>query len=71
VTTAQYLSGAITIAVLTVVLEHVRGYPGFTGAFVLLAAAAGAGSLLGLRNHGWGRRAAVRLRGSPGRRPPG
>jgi MFS family permease len=49
-TTAQYLSGAITIAVLTVVLEHVRGYPGFTGAFVLLAVAAGAGSLLGVRH---------------------
>lgn len=47
-TTAQYLSGALTLAVLTLILGPSRSYPGFTTAFVLLAAAAGAGALLGL-----------------------
>jgi hypothetical protein len=46
-TTAQYLSGALTLAVLTLMLGPSRSYPGFTSAFVLLAAAAGAGALLG------------------------
>jgi MFS family permease len=47
-TTAQYLSGAITLAVLTLLLGPSRGYPAFTDAFVLLAVAAGAGALLGI-----------------------
>jgi MFS family permease len=47
-TTAQYLSGAFTLAVLTLMLGQMQGYPGFTSAFVLLAAAAGAGALLGI-----------------------
>lgn len=46
-TTAQYLSGALTLTVLTLLLGPSRSYPGFTRAFVLLAAAAGAGALLG------------------------
>jgi MFS family permease len=47
-TTAQYLSGALTLTVLTLLLGPSRSYPGFTRAFVLLAAAAGAGALLGI-----------------------
>ncbi len=47
-TTAQYLSGALTLAVLTLMLGPSRSYPGFTSAFVLLAVAAGAGALLGI-----------------------
>jgi EmrB/QacA subfamily drug resistance transporter len=54
-TTAQYLSGAITIAILTLVFEHARSYPGFTVAFIFLAAAAGAGSLLGIGHLHWAR----------------
>jgi MFS family permease len=46
-TTAQYLSGTLTLAMLTLMLGPSRSYPGFTSAFVLLAAAAGAGALLG------------------------
>jgi MFS family permease len=57
-TTSQYLSGALTIAVLTLMLSPSRGYPGFTSAFALLAAAAGAGALLGIGQ-------------KPGRRAPG
>jgi hypothetical protein len=38
VTTAQYLSGALALAVLTLILGPSRSYPGFTAAFVLLAA---------------------------------
>lgn len=45
-TTAQYLAGAVTLAVLTLVLARSRGYAGFTAAFLLIAAAAGAGTLL-------------------------
>lgn len=48
-TTAQYLSGALALAVLTLMLGPSRSYPGFTSAFVLLATAAGAGALLGIR----------------------
>jgi MFS family permease len=47
-TTAQYLSGALALAVLTLILGPSRSYPGFTAAFVLLAAAAGAGVLFGI-----------------------
>lgn len=47
-TTAQYLSGALTLAGLTLILGPSRSYPGFTTAFVLLAAAAGAGVLFGI-----------------------
>jgi hypothetical protein len=45
-TTAQYLAGAVTLAVLTLVLAQSRGYAGFTAAFLIIAAAAGAGALL-------------------------
>jgi MFS family permease len=45
-TTAQYLAGAVTLAVLTLVLAHARGYAGYTAAFLLIAAAAAAGALL-------------------------
>ncbi len=45
-TTAQYLAGAVTLAVLTLVLGQSRGYAGFTAAFLIIAAAAGAGPLL-------------------------
>jgi MFS family permease len=48
-TTAQYLSGALTLAVLTLILGPSRSYSGFTSAFVLLATAAGAGALVGIR----------------------
>lgn len=47
-TTAEYLSGALTVTVLTLLLGPSPSYPGFTRAFVLLAAAAGAGALLGI-----------------------
>ncbi|MBV9380142.1 MAG: MFS transporter [Streptosporangiaceae bacterium] len=47
-TTAQYLSGALTLAVLTLMLAPSRSYPGFTSALILLAAAAGAGALLAI-----------------------
>ena len=45
-TTAQYLAGAVTLAVLTLVLAQARGYAGFTAAFLVIAAAAAAGALL-------------------------
>jgi 2-methylisocitrate lyase-like PEP mutase family enzyme len=45
-TTAQYLAGAVTLAVLTLVLARSRGYAGFTAAFLIIAAAAAAGALL-------------------------
>lgn len=54
-TTSQYLSGAVTIAVLTLVLGQSRGYAAFTSTFVILAAAAGAGALLGIRRRPAGR----------------
>jgi hypothetical protein len=40
------LAGALTLAVLTLVLAQSRGYAGFTAAFLIIAAAAGAGALL-------------------------
>ncbi len=45
-TSAQYLAGAVTLAVLTLVLGRSPGYRGFTAAFAVIAAAAGAGALL-------------------------
>ncbi|TVZ06723.1 MFS transporter [Trebonia kvetii] len=45
-TTAQYLAGGVTLAVLTLVLAQSRGYAGFTAAFLVIAAAAAAGALL-------------------------
>jgi MFS family permease len=45
-TTAQYLAGAVTLAVLTLVLAQSRGSAGFTAAFLIIATAAGAGTLL-------------------------
>jgi MFS family permease len=45
-TTSQYLSGAVTLAVLTVALGPVPGYGGFRLAFLLTAAAAAAGFVL-------------------------
>jgi MFS family permease len=48
-TTAQYLSGALTLALLTLILGPARSYPGFTSAFVLLAMAAGAGALVAIK----------------------
>jgi MFS family permease len=45
-TTAQYLAGAVTLAVLTLVLARLHGYAGFTAAFLITAVAAGAGALL-------------------------
>jgi hypothetical protein len=63
-TTAQYLSGALTLAVLTLMLGPSRSYPGFTSAFVLLAVAAGAGALLGIgRKPGRKSIVSVRTRG--------
>src|SRR5258705_2684390 len=47
-TTAQYLSGAVTIAVLTLVLGPAPGRAGFRVAFGLIAAAAVAGLALAL-----------------------
>jgi hypothetical protein len=38
--------GAVTLAVLTLVLAQSRGYPGFTAAFLIIAAAAAAGAVL-------------------------
>jgi MFS family permease len=45
-TTAQYLAGAVTLAVLTLVLGRVGGYAGFAVAFGVTAAAAAAGALI-------------------------
>ena len=45
-TTAQYLAGGVTLAVLTLVLAQSPGYAGFTAAFLVIAAAAAAGALL-------------------------
>ena len=50
-TTAQYLAGAVTLAVLTVVLAESGGYAGFTAAFAITAAAAGAGTVLAALRH--------------------
>jgi MFS family permease len=46
-TTAQYLAGAVTLAILTLVLAQARGYAGFTAAFLVIAAAAAAGAARG------------------------
>jgi len=48
-TTSQYLAGALTIAVLTLVLTDSPGQTQFRVAFLLTAAAAAAGALLALR----------------------
>jgi predicted MFS family arabinose efflux permease len=45
-TTSQYLSGAVTLAVLTLVLGPAPGQPDFRAAFLLTTAAAGAGVVL-------------------------
>lgn len=45
-TTSQYLSGAVTLAVLTLVLGPTPGQPDFRAAFLLTTAAAGAGVVL-------------------------
>jgi hypothetical protein len=45
-TTAQYLAGAVTLAVLTLVLERVPGYAGFGAAFAVTAVAAVAGGVV-------------------------
>ncbi len=45
-TTAQYLAGAVTLAVLTLVLERVPGWAGFGAAFAVTAGAAIAGGLV-------------------------
>jgi MFS family permease len=45
-TTAQYLSGALTLAVLTLILGRSPGSPGYAAAFLAITAAAGAGALL-------------------------
>lgn len=45
-TTSQYLSGAVTLAVLTLVLGPTPDQPDFRAAFLLTAAAAGAGAVL-------------------------
>lgn len=67
-TTAQYLSGAVTLAVLTLVLGQWPGRSGFTAAFAALAAAAAAGSVLGLHRPAAGRRAST-ARCGPGECP--
>jgi MFS family permease len=45
-TTAQYLAGAVTLAVLTLVLGRVAGYAGFGVAFAVTAAAAAGGGVV-------------------------
>ena len=45
-TTAQYLAGAVTLALLTLVLGRVPGYAGFGVAFAHTAAAAAAGGVV-------------------------
>ncbi|WP_344857758.1 MFS transporter [Planomonospora alba] len=45
-TTSQYLSGALTVAVLTLVLDTAPGHAQFRAAFLVTAAAAAAGALL-------------------------
>ena len=45
-TTSQYLSGAVTLAVLTLVLGPTPDQPDFRAAFLLTTAAAGAGAVL-------------------------
>jgi MFS family permease len=45
-TTSQYLSGAVTLAVLTLVLGPTPGQPDFRAAFLLTTAAAAAGAVL-------------------------
>ncbi len=56
-TTAQYLAGAVTLAVLTLVLGRVPGYAGFGAAFAVTAAAAAAGGVVAAaaRDRGAGR----------------
>jgi len=54
-TTAQYLSGALTLAVLTLLLGSGHSDAGFAIAFLFLATAAGAGALLGIMSRGLGR----------------
>jgi hypothetical protein len=58
-TTAQYLAGAVTLAVLTLVLARVPGYAGFGAAFAVTAAAAAAGGVVAAaardRDRGTGR----------------
>ncbi|WP_460521856.1 MFS transporter [Flindersiella endophytica] len=44
-TTAQYVSGALTVAVLTIVLGERPGYPSFHAAFLVTTLAASAGAL--------------------------
>ncbi|MCL2582382.1 MAG: MFS transporter [Streptosporangiales bacterium] len=48
-TTAQYLAGAVTLALVTLLIGQPRNVPGFTDAFVLLAASAAGGGALGIR----------------------
>jgi MFS family permease len=67
-TTAQYVAGAVTLAVLTLILARYRGYAGFTAAFLVIAAAAGAGALLRLRHR---LRRRTRLRARHPQAPPG
>jgi hypothetical protein len=51
-TTAQYLAGAVTLAVLTLILGRVGGYAGFAVAFGRTATAAAAGALIAVRPAG-------------------
>ena len=54
-TTAQYLAGAVTLAVLTLILGRAGGYAGFAIAFGFTAAAAAAGVLLAVAGLNGGR----------------
>jgi MFS family permease len=60
-TTAQYLAGAVMLAVLTLILGRASGYGGFAVAFGLTAAAAAAGALIAV--------GAARDRAGPGEDP--
>jgi MFS family permease len=61
-TTAQYLAGAVTLAVLTMILGRVGGYGGFAVAFGVTAAAAAAGAVAA----GRGQPRSLRRGGRPG-----
>ena len=54
-TTAQYLAGAVTLAVLTLVLERVPGYAGFGAACAVTAGAAVAGGVVAVAAGAQGR----------------
>ncbi|HEY2522383.1 MAG TPA: MFS transporter, partial [Streptosporangiaceae bacterium] len=65
-TTAQYLAGAVTLAVLTLVLERVPGYAGFGAACAVTAGAAVAGGVVAVAAGAQGTRRAYRCNGAIG-----